>query len=195
MQRFSRNTVAELKTHTLFHLALPPLQSFLEINVNKEVEKDRRVITRAASLVDQGRQVEQTHSKALLQEFREVDREFIKQAAAFLINISIPYQDIEPCRRKRIELLLGLSHDILSQWQPGTSLRRAVKQLYTEAQLFELLQEILRLYTKETRMLSNSIQLPSVLNTVRNKVLQTVTDAMEKQATALARSAAKTIYG
>ena len=50
MEAFSQRTVEGLKGYTLFRLALPAFQSFLDINVGKEVEKDRVVISRAASM-------------------------------------------------------------------------------------------------------------------------------------------------
>ena len=70
MEAFSQSTVEGLKAHTLFRLALPPFQSFLNINVGKEMEKDRRVIAQAAKVLLSGTKPGPGHVATLLQEAR-----------------------------------------------------------------------------------------------------------------------------
>lgn len=194
METFSQNTVAGLKAHTLFRLALPPFQSFLDINVSKEIEKDRRVIIQAANLHQSGGRPDPSHVDALLQEARQIDQAFVRQAAVFPIDIRIQYQDIEHYRHQRIELLLHTSYHILAQWQESQSFRSVVNRQYNEAQFHKLLHDILRLYAMETRMLSRSIRIPHLLSLARDKVTQTITDTMEREATALASSLTRTVY-
>ena len=194
MESFSQRTVASLKTHTLFRLALPPFQSFLDINVGKEVEKDRKVITQAAHLLQAGSQPAPSHVADLLQEARQIDQDFVRQAAVFPIDIQIQYQDIEHYRQQRIELLLHSSYRILGQWQDMHSYRAAVRNLYTRAQFQDLLHNVLRLYAMETRMLSRSVRIPHLLSLVRDNVTQTITDIMQQEAEALAKSLAHTVY-
>jgi hypothetical protein len=194
MESFSQRTVQDLKSYALFRLALPPFQSFLDINVGKEVEKDRRVITRAAMVRQSGGEPDATHVAALLQEAREVDESFVRQASVFPISIQIQYRDIERYRRQRIELLLQTSFCILTQWQDTSSFRAAVKQLYSEAQFRDRLRDVLRLYAMETRMLSRSVAIPHLLALGRDSVVQTITRVMEREADALATSLTHTVY-
>ena len=109
LQAFSQRTVEGLKSHTLFRLALPPFQSFLDINLSKEVEKDRSVITRAFELHQSAIQPGPDHIATLLQEARKIDQTFLRKATVFPIDIQIQYQDIEQYRQQRIELLLQTS--------------------------------------------------------------------------------------
>lgn len=194
MESFSRRTVTSLKAHTLFRLALPPFQSFLDINVGKEVEKDRLVISLAARIHHSGTKPDPSHVAALLREARQIDQGFVRQAAMFPIDIQIQYQDIEPYRQQRIELLLQTSYQILSQWQDMHSFRVAVNKLYTEAQFRNLIHDILRLYAMETQMLSHSVRIPHLLSLARGKVTQTITDTMQQEAGILAKSLAHMVY-
>lgn len=194
MESFSQRTVEGLKGYTLFRLALPPFQSFLDINVSKEVEKDRMVIVQAANMLQSGTKPDSDHVAALLQRAREIDQAFVRKATMFPIDIQIQYQDMEHYRRQRIELLLQTSYHIFSQWQGASSFRAAVNELYNEAQFRDLLHNMLRLYAMETRMLSRSVRIPHLLSLARNAVTQTITNVMEQEAEALAKSLAHTVY-
>ena len=194
MEAFSQRTVEDLKNYTLFRLALPPFQSFLNINVSKEVEKNRLVIRHAASLHQSGTAPDSGHVAALLQQAREIDQTFVRKAALFPIDIQIQYQDIEHYRQQRIELLLQTSYRILNQWQNLSSFRAAVNELYDQAQFRELLHDILRLYAMETRMLSRSVRIPHLLSLARDAVTQTITNVMEQESEALAKSLAHVVY-
>jgi hypothetical protein len=194
METFSQRTVEGLKAYTLFRLALPPFQSFLDINVAKEVEKDRKVIARAATLYQFGTEPDSAHVTELLQEAREIDQNFLRKAAVFPIDIHIRYQDIEHVRQQRIDLLLNASYRILAQWQDVVSFRAAVSEIYSEAEFRHLLRDILGLYARETRMLSRSVRIPRLLTLARDTVTQTVTNVMEQQAQALAESLARTVF-
>lgn len=194
MEAFSQRTVEGLKGHTLFRLALPPFQSFLDINVAKEVEKDRRVIVQAARLHQSGAMPEPDHVATLLHEAREIDKTFVRKAAVFPIEIQIQYQDIEHYRKQRIELLLQSSYRILARWHVVRSFRATVNELYSEAQFRELLHGLLRLYAMETRMLSRSVHIPRLLSLARDTVMQTITKVMQQEAEALAKSLAQTVH-
>jgi hypothetical protein len=194
LQAFSQRTVEGLKNHTLFRLALPPFQSFLDINLGKEVEKDRAVIARAFELQQSATQPGPDHVSALLKEARKIDQTFLRKATVFPIDIQIQYQDIEPYRQQRIELLLQTSYRIFKRWQDVDSFRKAIYGLYNEKQFQELLHNLLGLYARETRMLSRSVHLPSLLSLARDRVTQTISDVMQQTAEVLARSLARTVY-
>ena len=194
LEAFSQRTVEGLKSYPLFRLALPPFQSFLDINVAKEVEKDHIVIARAGELQQSLTTPSPVDVTALLQEAREVDQGFLHKAAIFPVNIDIQYQDIERYRQQRIELLLQTSYRILTQWQGVSTFRAAVKKNYTGKQFRDLLDNLLKLYASETRMLSRSVRIPSLLALARDSVTQTITSVMQQQAEALAKSLAHTVY-
>jgi len=194
MESFSQRTVEGLKGYTLFRLALPPFQTFLDINVSKEVDKDRMVIVQAANLLQSGTRPDSEHVAALLQGAREIDQAFMREAAMFPIDIQIQYQDLEHYRQQRIELLLQTSYRILSQWQGVCSFRAAVNEIYNAAQFRDLLHNVLRLYAMETHMLSRSVHIPHLLSMARNAVTQTITNVMEQEAEVLAKSLAHTVY-
>jgi hypothetical protein len=194
LQAFSQRTVEGLKKHTLFRLALPPFQSFLDINVSKEVEKDRVVIVRASELQQSATRPVPDHVAALLLEARKIDQSFLRKATVFPVDIKIQYQDIERYRQQRIDLLLQASYRILSQWQGVSSFRTTVYALYSELQFQDLLHSLLGLYATETRMLSRSVRLPGLLSLARDSVTQTITNVMQQEAKTLASALAHTLY-
>ena len=194
MEAFSQRTVEGLKGYALFRLTLPAFQSFLDINVGKEIEKDRMVILQADNVHRSGIEPGPDHVTTLLQQAREIDKTFVRKATVFPIDIKIRYQDIEHYRQQRIELLLQESYRILTQWQNRQSFRATVNKLYSEAEFRDLLHEILRLYAMETRMLSHSVRIPRLLALARNTVTQAITSVMEQEAEALAKTLAKMVY-
>jgi len=194
MGAFSQRTADGLKDYTLFRLLLPAFQSFLDINVRKEVEKDRRVIASAAAARKAGRAPDRTDTERLLKEARAIDAAFLRQAALFPIAIDIPYRDIEPTRQRRIELLLEAAWRLFGQWEQTPRFRAAVAGLYAPEQFRALLHEILHLYGRETQMLSHSVHLPYVLTLARDSLTQAVYTVMESAAEELARTLTAKVY-
>jgi hypothetical protein len=186
MQAFSRRTVERLARHTLFGLALPAFQSFLDINVRKEIDKDRRVIVAATEAVRAGRTPSLVDAEQLLHEVREIDQAFLQQAAPFPLAIDIRYPDIEPTRRQRIERLLAMSYRLLAHWQSTPRFRQAVAQAYTREQFHTALGEILHLYALETKSLNRSVRLPTFASLARDKLAETIYLEMEAIASQLA---------
>ena len=182
LEEFSRRTTQGLKQHTLFRMMLGPLQSFLDINVSKEVEKDRQVIQLAASLVRDEKFPTQQDVKHLLALAHDIDRAFLQQTTIFSMNLVIEYQDIEPIRQQRIQHLLNESHQLLRQWKTMTCLRNAMAVLYDAEQFRKLLFDILHLYSLETKMLSQSVHMPAVLSFARESLAETVYVVMESVA-------------
>lgn len=194
LQAFSQRTIEGLKGYALFRLALPPFQSFLDINVGKEIEKDRGVITQAAIMQQSGTEPGPELITKLLLQAREIDQSFIRNAAMFPIDIKIQYQDIEYYRQQRIELLLHTTYRILNKWQDVSPFRAAMNELYNEVQFRDLLHSILKLYAMETRMLSRSVRIPHLFALLREGVTQTITKVMEQEAEGLARLLARMVY-
>lgn len=194
MQAFSQRTAAGLARHSLFGLLLPAFQSFLDINVRKEIEKDRRILATAAAALKAGRTPDATDAQRLLREARDIDQAFLRQAAIFPVAINIHYGDIEPTRLKRIERLLDLSYRLLAPWQNTPRFRVAAATAYTREQFHSALHEILRLYALETKMLSNSVRIPQLFTLARDKLTGTIYSVMETTADELASELTRKVY-
>lgn len=194
MQEFSKRTAAQLGDYTLFKLLLPAFRAFLDINVRKEIEKDRLVIMRAADAQRVGSAPQEADIQRLLQQAREIDQKFLQQAAVFPVNIHIEYRDIEAFRRCRIERLLALAGSLLAQWEVTPRFRAAVAHLYSRAEFESLLREILELYSAETKMLSRSVHIPQIFNFARDSLSETVHTVMVSVAKGLAAELTRKVY-
>jgi hypothetical protein len=194
MQEFSTRTAARLEDHTLFRLMLPVFRAFLDINVRKEIEKDRLVIMRAATAQRAGSAPQEADIQQLLQQAREIDQKFLQQAVAFPVSIHIEYRDIEEFRRRRIERLLELAGRLLAQWEVTLRFRAAVAGLYAPDEFRVLLREILELYSAETKMLSRSVHIPQIFNFARDSLSETVHTVMVSVAKGLAGELTHKVY-
>jgi hypothetical protein len=194
MQEFSMRTAARLGDHTLFRLMLPAFRAFLNINVRKEIEKDRLVIIRAAAAQHAGSAPQEADIQRLLQQAREIDQKFLQQAAVFPVSIHIEYRDIEEFRRRRIERLLELARRLLAQWEVTLRFRAVVAHLYSRAEFESLLRENLELYSAETKMLSRSVRIPQIFNFARDSLSETVHSVMVSVAKGLASELTHKVY-
>jgi hypothetical protein len=194
MKEFSTRTAVRLGDYTLFRLMLPPFQAFLDINVGKEVEKNRLVIRRAGFAQRARRTPQESDIRWLLQQARDIDRTFLQQAVPFPINIHIEYRDIDRLRTRRIERLLELAGQLLSEWEVTPRFRTAVARLYSRAEFESLVREILELYCTETRMLSHSVHLPRIFDSTRDSLAETVYSVMVTVARELAGELTDTVY-
>ena len=194
LEEFSRRTMQGVRQHTLFRLMLGPLHAFLDLNVNKEVEKDRHVILHAASLVESDKFPTRQDTQHLLELARDIDRAFLRQAGIFPVDLDIRYQEIEPIRQQRMQSLLTESHQLFREWQTKSSLRKAMAALYDAPQFAKLLFDILHLYSLETKLLSHAVRLPGVLAIARESMAQTVYVVMETVARQLAEELSIRIF-
>lgn len=194
MLAFSQRAAAGLARHSLFGLLLPAFQSFLDINVRKEVEKDRRVLAAAAAALKAGRTPDATDAQRLLHEARDIDQAFLREAAIYPVAINIHYSDIEPTRLKRIEHLLDLGYRLLAPWQNTTRFRAAAATAYTREQFHSALHEVLHLYALETKMLGNSVRIPLLFTLARDKLTDTIYAVMETTADELASELTRKVY-
>ena len=192
MQEFSARTAARLGDYTLFSLLLPVFRAFLDINVRKEIEKDRLVIACAAQRA--GSAPQEADIQRLLQQAREIDQKFLQQAAVFPVNIHIEYRDIEQIRRRRIARQLEAAGRLFAQWHQTPRFRVAVARLYSRAEFESLLRAILELYSAETKMLSRSVHMPRIFNIARDSLSETVHTVMVGVAEGLAGELTRKVY-
>lgn len=105
-------------------------------------------------------------ARRMLAQARRIDREFLARIGRFPVRIEIPYARIEPLRLRRIERSLELAWRILDAWRRGRRLRDALPS----AELERALSDILALYCEETAALSRSVQLPTLLAPLRERL-------------------------
>lgn len=194
LEEFSQRTNETLRRQTLFRIMLGPFQNFLELNVSKEAEKDRRVIQHAAGLVQAGTFPTQQDIQHLLAVARDIDHAFLKQTVILPVKLSIQYPLIEPIRQQRIQSLLTETHQLLRQWKGMTCLRNALAIQYDAPQFSKLLYDLLHWYSLETRLLSQAVRLPGLLSLARESLGQTVYVTMESVARQLADELAGRLF-
>jgi hypothetical protein len=165
MHEFSRRSVGLLGNSLRFRLILPLFSDLMDANIDKEVEKDAIIITRAAVAFAAGIDERNMDVSALFEETTGVDKEFMEKllklpAAASICYECICYDCIEDIRKRRIQILISAVYEILSRWPESVSFTEAAGKAYSQADFEVLLREILHLYSLETRELINSFRLP-----------------------------------
>lgn len=194
MREFSHRTVAGLREYKLFRIILPPFKSFLEVNLDKEIDKHREIINCAMEAAAAGHPPGTAYIERLLQRAREIDRVFLQKAQAFSSAIDIHYHEIDPIRKRRFEYLLEANYRILIGWHELKQVRKAICNLYEREQFRSFLQEILNLYINETRLLSYSVKIPRRLSPVRTTLIDTVNGVMKNTAAELAIDLTSKVY-
>jgi hypothetical protein len=154
--------------------------------VEKEARKDALVIRRAAQALAAGAPPDSAFARELLGSARGIDREFLARVVRFPVRIDIRYERIEPLRLRRIELGLDTAYQILAAWRE----RRRLREAFGREEFERRLLEILRLYAEETLALSYSVDLPHLLEPLRERIAQRLQEAMLRAAKSLARAAA-----
>ena len=194
MNQFSQRTVDGLRHHKLFRFVLPAFSSFLKINVDKEIEKDRKIILRASSLRQEDRAPTAEDAECLIGEFREIDRKFLRDISSLASSIVIHYDDIEQYRRRRIAMTLDMAYRILRQWDQSPGFRTAVTSIYSMSEFNSRMRDIFDLYINETRMLSESVKIPGKLRFARDALVRRVGSVMETVATELMQEISRRVY-
>ena len=182
MREFSQLTIDGLKSYTLFKLLLPPFKSFIEINLEKELDKTQAVVICAVEAVRLSQPPDHTYTGQLLLQSRDIDQAFLRKAQSLSSAIQINYPEIDRIRQRRIELVIAATYQVLAQWQGKLRLRQAIGGLYSQHQFRSLLLEILNLYIQETQVLSNSVEIPRSLARFRDSLISTIHDVMHKVA-------------
>ena len=190
LEAFSRHTTERLRPILLLRVALPRVESFLADNVAKEARKDALAICHAGGTLGDTRLPEADAVRALLEAAREIDRDFLDRVGHFPVRIAIPYERVEPLRRRRVERLLELSHRILRRWRAGGRLRDEL----THDELRQRLQEILDLYVEETVALAHSVELPALLVPLRQRLAQALRHVMREVAARMASDLAGAVH-
>ena len=194
LKAYSSRTTESLRRVVPLRVALPHLERFLAHNVAKEIEKDGRVIRRAAQSADGRGTPGRELLESLFAETQRIDRDFLSAAAGFPVGIVLRYDQIAPVRMRRIERLFESSARICAAQGEHRSLRGALQACYAKPDLERLIREILWLYSQEVLVLSRSVRLPALIGPLREMVAQRLVRVMNESASQLAGQAARTVY-
>jgi plasmid maintenance system antidote protein VapI len=173
---------------------LPAFSSFLKINVDKEIEKDRQIILRARSLQLEDRAPVAKDTEDLISDFREIDKKFLRDISSLASSIVIHYDDIERYRRRRITMTLDMAYRILRQWDRSSGFRTAVTSLYSTSEFNSEMRAIFDLYINETRMLSESVKIPGKLRFARDALISRVGSVMDTVAAELTQEISRRMF-
>jgi len=195
LEAYSRRTIDTLRAALPLRLALPHLGPLLARNVAKETQKDALVIRRAAATLAAGRPPDRAALDGLLEATQDIDRAFLAQVGAVPVRIVVPYHEVAPIRMQRIDRLFTAAYRILDAWRMARGLRAAVQESFPRAELERLLGELLLLYAAETRVLSRSVQLPTLLVPLRERIAQSLFETMSDVARRLAGESSVAVFG
>ncbi len=126
----------------------------------------------------------------LLGEARAIDRQFLARAAALPVRLEVPYDRIEPLRRRRIELGLALAYRTLAAWRGG----RRLREEFGARELEERLRATLSLYCDETAELGRGVSAGGPLSALRGHAAARLREVMAQVASQLAADAARAVH-
>src|SRR5208283_2311440 len=137
-------------------LLVRPLQIFkkrMDINVRKEVEKDRLIVEHASAAFHRGGEIGSAYVDEVFEKTKDVDREYIRKLSLPMVSIEVRYEDFADIRKQRIGSLSRAVCSMLSAWDASESFENAVKKTFSAGQFQETIGEILHLYNLETMKL------------------------------------------
>jgi hypothetical protein len=159
-------------------------------NVAKEARKDALVVGCAAQALAVGAPPGAAALERLLAEARAIDRQFLARAAALPVRLEVPYERIEPLRRRRIELGLELAYRVLAAWRG----RRRLREELGARELEERLRAMLSLYCEETAELGRGVRASGPLSALRGHAAERLREVMAEVAAQLARQVAQAVH-
>jgi hypothetical protein len=195
LYKFSELTIKRLSS--ISHL-IPPLKIFqrlMDINVVKEVAKDRLIIEYASAVLNRGGEIGSAYVDEVFEKTKDVDREYIKKLSLPLVSIEVRYEDIMDIRKQRIGCLSRAVCSLLSAWDDSEPFEGAVKTTFSAGRFQETICNILHLYNLETMKLNSSIKLPPPLRKPMKSFTEALFEAMEESAKEMADGCVQKIYG
>lgn len=194
MREFSRRSILRLEENFPLRLMLPAFRESLESNVEKELKKDSLVIRHASETLKAGHDVSDEDVEALFEKTKEADREFLGIISRLPFFIRVRYEDIRETRLERIGLLLKTARRLLSTGNEQAGLPEAAAGAFTEEGFRAALEEMLNLYTRETRALYKSVRVPAFLGIAGSFLAGAVCRAMEEESGATAAEFARDVF-
>ena len=194
LKAYSARTVAGLRARLPLQLTLPYLEPLLALNVEKEAQTDRVTIRYAAAAAARGVAPLREVANEILEASKTIDAGFLQSAEQFPVRVRIRYEEIEPLRLSRIRYVLDTAYRILSAWQERVRFRAALRKCYPQSDFELVMNVIMDLYARETRALSHSLDLPTVLMPVGARAVKYLSSIMADAGTRLARDLAVDAY-
>jgi hypothetical protein len=194
LNKFSRLTVGRLDSIVPLRPLLQLFQKVMDINVIKEVEKDRLIIEHAAVLFQDGKEITPSYVDAIFEKTKVVDRVYIKKLSLPLITFKVHYEDFADIRKQRINRLSRAVCEVLKSWDEKDTFEDAVRSAFNTEQFGENMIRILHLYNLETMKLNRSIKLRLPLKIVLEPITKAVFNTMEEAAKESVADCVRKIY-
>ena len=194
IHEFSRRSVERLFNRPLLSLAVPFIAAYMDANVQKEIDKDRLIIQYAAMMYEAGRDVASVDLEMLFEKTRETDKAFVNKISLPGLVMHIREEDFAHIRKQRIKCICNAVQDCLQRWEGAESFTESIRRTYSEDRFKETITGILRLYSLETRLLSNSITFLPPFNKAMDMFFETMYEAMEDVTEDLTKTCCRKIY-
>lgn len=182
MMAFSKRCLKQLDSHLALRMVLSLVQDFLDANVMKELKKNRLVIGHAATAFDQGKDRQEIDISRLFEMTKEIDHDFIRTLTNPVLSLQVRHDDLAEVRKMRIRATINMVFDLLGNWQDQLPFADTVKRTYEEKVYRGVIGEMLHLYNRETKMLSNSVALHGPAAMVKDLFADRLFTVMEQTA-------------
>ncbi|MGD0280967.1 MAG: hypothetical protein ABSB95_01240, partial [Dissulfurispiraceae bacterium] len=127
LYKFNLLTLKRLSGISPLQHLLRIFQKYIDINVMKEVEKDRLIIEHASAVFRYGGEIGHAYVEEVFEETKDVDREYIRKLSLPLVSIKVRYEDIADIRKERIRCLSLAVCSLLSAWDASESFEDAAR--------------------------------------------------------------------
>jgi hypothetical protein len=194
MVAFSRRCLKQLDSHLALRLFLSLFQDFFDANVMKELKKNRLIIGHAATAFGRGKDRQEIEVGQLFEMTKEIDHDFVRSVKNPVLSLQVRHGDLAEVRKKRIGATINMVFDLLDNWQDQLPFADNVKRTYEEQVYRRVIGEMLHLYNRETKMLSNSITLHGPAARVKDLFAHRLFTVMEKTAEEIVTSCTREIY-
>jgi len=195
LYKFSTLTLKRLSGISLLVRPLQIFKKRMDINVRKEVEKDRLIVEHAFAVFLRGGEIGSAHVNKVFEKTKDVDREYIRKLSLPLVSLEVRYEDITEIRKQRIGCLSQAVCSLLSAWDDSKSFEDAVRTTFSAGRFQETLSEIFHLHNLETMKLNRSIKLPPPFHKGVEAFTTALFEAMEDSTKEVAEGCVQKIYG
>jgi len=194
LYKFSKITLQRLSGISLLARPLQIFKKRMDINVMKEVEKDRLIVELASAVFRRGGEVGPAYVDEVFEKTKDVDREYIRKLSLPLVSIEVRYEDFADIRKQRIGCLSRAVCSLLSSWDDSESFEDAVKTTFSAERFHETITDILHLFNLETMKLNRSIKLPPPFHRGMESFTEALFEAMEESTKEVADGCMQKIY-
>ncbi len=194
MHTFSSRTIDNLKHQTFFRVLMPVLSKFLDENVEKEIRKDSLAIKLIFNAYQLEKKVSPAEFESIIEKTKKIDQEFLTKTRSLPLSLTIPYDEIEGLRKKRMELIAKFVCTILNHWMDEESLYSAIRLAFKKEEFKKIILKILHLYNLETEVLSDTVRLPLFLKKAHESISKALYNTMESAAKEIAEEWSSKVF-